>query len=338
MYDFQRSRQSAKATANIVSISVLGRPARRPAENAARLALTAEIIEALIEQSHWHPIAGVLLPAGFFRHGPPFGAEVPAARAELFAALPLGRQLISLLAELHLVSRGVVMVVGVDTNRLARQRYRGDQMMVALSGDRLISVVRKVFPSDLDTSGWWQRPYVVNPQDFGDAGRRIMLPGGMTAEVSVCYDAFAYSEMVLGRSAKRRHLRFGFTETGRVGAIVAEKRDEWMATHLERLKTDVADVSLVGIHGFEHPGRDGYWQRHGLATCSAATEGRPAIGAAHFTSALPTPQSSPLAAARAPLKHLTEGGYRLGHGFRPISSMIVSHQGRPAALLRLFQV
>lgn len=338
MNDFVGSRQSANATAKIVTVAALGRPARRPDENAARLTLTARIIGTLIDQTDWHPIDGLLFPAGFFRHGAALGGLDPASRAKILAGLPLIRRLIAQLGAFSAPSRGIVLIVGVDTNRLAGLGYRGDQLMIALSNDGVIGVARKNFPSDADTNGWWQRPYVVNAADFDDPSRRVVLASGATAELSVCYDAFAYSEMHRGRTSNRRHLQFGFTDAGSVAPVTANLRDAWMAAHLKRLATPMSDVALVGIHGFEHPGRDGYWQRHGLATVSAATMGRACLGAAHFATALPSLVSSPLAASGVPRKHLDAGGRRRAHALNPKSSILVSQQGREVALLRLFEV
>jgi hypothetical protein len=103
------------------------------------------------------------------------------------------------------------------------------------------------------------------------------------------------------------------------------------------------DVVLTAIHRFQQPGRDIFWQRHGLATASAALNGGLAVGAAFFTNRLPDGQnrwSSPLAACGVPREHLSQGLFRRARRFEPIAALTINgrRNGKSRALVRLFNV
>jgi hypothetical protein len=63
------------------------------------------------------------------------------------------------------------------------------------------------------------------------------------------------------------------------------------------LRSRGPSVAIAAIHSFNRPGLDGFWQRHGIATASAALEGGLALGAAHFRDSLPQPSHSTLASS-----------------------------------------
>jgi hypothetical protein len=102
------------------------------------------------------------------------------------------------------------------------------------------------------------------------------------------------------------------------------------------------DVALTAVHRFQQPGRDIFWQRHGLATASAALGGGLAVGAAFFTDRLPDSRSrwsSPLAACGVPREHLNQGLHRPARRFEPIAALTINRRrnGKPRALVRLFE-
>jgi hypothetical protein len=107
------------------------------------------------------------------------------------------------------------------------------------------------------------------------------------------------------------------------------------------LASQRVDVALTAVHRFQQPGRDIFWQRHGLATASAALDGGLAVGAAFFTNRLPDGRSrwsSPLAACGVPREHLEHGLHRPARRFEP-AAMLTIHgrrNGKPRALVRLF--
>jgi hypothetical protein len=100
-----------------------------------------------------------------------------------------------------------------------------------------------------------------------------------------------------------------------------------------RTLRDTATVGIVAIHW--NPTT--YWQRHGIATCSAALGSGFAVGAAHFDELPGQPDSSTLAAACVPQEHLEAGAgkKRTANSWMPKEYFGVrSQQG--SALVRLF--
>jgi hypothetical protein len=100
-------------------------------------------------------------------------------------------------------------------------------------------------------------------------------------------------------------------------------------------QTNRIDLAISAIHGFRKPGRDVYWQRHGLTAASAGLGGGLAIGAAHFNEQLPAPHKSTLAAAGVPKSEATKGFHRHSYSLEPIDHMTVS-SGQLKALVRLY--
>ena len=86
------------------------------------------------------------------------------------------------------------------------------------------------------------------------------------------------------------------------------------------------------IHSFEGYST-AFWQRHGIATCSAHLSGF-AAAATHFLSGLPkSPESSRLAAARVPSEHLSLGVGRSSWPWDVSTSLVVDSK----ALVRLYR-
>jgi len=98
-------------------------------------------------------------------------------------------------------------------------------------------------------------------------------------------------------------------------------------------------MALACIHNFDAPGRDSYWQRHGIAYASAALGGGLALGAAHFNYTLPAAGSSTLAAFKVRRSHLSAGAHRPAHRHEALASVFIEGDGRdkPRALIRLFE-
>ena len=210
--------------------------------------------------------------------------------------------------------------------------------MAAFDAFGCVSAVRKIYPSDIDTNGWGQAPYPVNASDFDDAGRAVRLPNGVVAELATCYDAFAFAERLLGPTANRRHIRYGHVDGRHPKYLSLAQRDQLMESYLYALDRRTPSLILVGIHGFEQPGRDGYWQRNGIATASAAMNGIPCIGAAHYAEALPSPQSTSLAARSVPQSHLWSGSKRQAYALQPDTWLYVRVGTKPVLLLRRFDL
>jgi hypothetical protein len=97
------------------------------------------------------------------------------------------------------------------------------------------------------------------------------------------------------------------------------------------LVSQKVNVGITAIHYFQRPGLDLFWQRHGIATCSAALGGGTAVGAAFFGEKLPLPDSSSLVSFGVPASHIKEGKHRQAHRLSPENFFNVD-----GALVRLF--
>lgn len=200
-----------------------------------------------------------------------------------------------------------------------------DQLCAAFGADGIIGLARKIFPTDHDT----RKPErAVTPRlaDCDCPGRIVSLSGGRRAVLSACYDVFGFHEKPDSNSARTRAIRWirvGSRLVGTEGEGFADFRRTALAAWQAHWRGAGADLALAAVHGFEMPGRDGYWQRHGMA-CAAAVIGGAAIGAAHFEECLPEPDSSTLVAAGVPMQHLKAGLRRRAHpsrrgeGTRPV--------------------
>jgi hypothetical protein len=199
------------------------------------------------------------------------------------------------------------LILGVETAH-CRHGFSGDQLYAAWSATGIVGVARKAFPARDDTYGTRKPPYLLQARDATAEGRILRLFSGARAFLCVCYDAFAFAEARLGPTAKRGAMRY--LGDGRQGWRMAHSDDRERLMMGFYRSAKAADL-LVGIHGFNRPGRELYWQRHGLATASAALGGAAILGAAHFRKALPSHIGQGLMAAHdVPPRHLRLGLHR----------------------------
>jgi hypothetical protein len=77
------------------------------------------------------------------------------------------------------------------------------------------------------------------------------------------------------------------------------------------------------------------WQRHGIASCSAALKSKFAVGAAHFDTLPSGPDVSPLAAKNVPPSRLHEGHNRTAHNWDSGDSFLWPCE-EPSVLVCLF--
>ena len=181
--------------------------------------------------------------------------------------------------------------------------------------------------------------------DFGSPHRIVTLANGSRALLCACYDVFGVAEAIVGPTPRIRYIRYLAPDRRYDGAdagFVAVRR-RLVAAWGQLLTDRRVDVVLTAVHRFQQPGRDIFWQRHGLATASAALGGGLAVGAAFFTDWLPDSQcrwSSPLAACGVPREHLSQGLHRPARRFEPIMALTINgrRNGKPRALVRLFDV
>lgn len=319
----------------IASVCVLGSKAARAASNAPRLELANSIADAIARRA-WQPIDAVLFPGGFVRSQSFIGCMSDRERLRRLENEAWFGGIANAAAKLNAVTSGALVVVGADSSAPTRGQV-GDQLCVALCQRRIVGLARKIYPTDLDTRGC-ARPLVPAAADFTSRRRFVLLPNGSWACLNSCYDLFGVTDSPPRLAARSRgmrmlyqdgeYLRYGSTGFRR---LRAELLDQWATL----LRGWAPDVALAAIHGFERPGRDGYWQRHGIAAASAALGGSLVVGAAHFEDALPTRGQSPLASDNVPASHLALGPNRPASRLRPTDSFVMTACGLEASV-RLF--
>ena len=206
-------------------------------------------------------------------------------------------------------------------------------MLAAFLPEGPVAVTRMIYPVAGDDM-------LIFEADADTPGRLVKLASGATAMLSVCYDAFALAELATGQLGRRGNMTW--LATGRhKGRRMSQGEGRDLLSRLNtQLKEARPTVGLVGIHRFKKPGRELLWQRHGIATASAALGGGLVVGASHFLKALPfrAGQSS-LAAYGVPVGHLSLGMRRTARVHAPLDGFFVDLPWAPhvRALVRLYQ-
>jgi len=324
--------------ARVVAVCVTGRPCAQLRQNRLREELLA-LVAREIRRRRWRDLDAVLLPAGYFRSDEWYGPLDASERARRLDDEDFASTCRTAASRLHGPSPGCLVVVGVDS-RNPNWGFRGDQLLVAFGPLGVAGLARKIFPSDGDTHGWGRAPYLLFERDAADPGRVVALPYGRNGLLSVCYDAFLLAELKLGPTGKRRTMRYVSDESDRWRPFGRKARNAYLSGFDRLLFRSQPNVQFVAIHGFERPGRELRWQRHGIAGASAALGGALTVGAAHFAHGLPAdPFNHSLASWRVGARHLTLGPHRRAETLRPMAGFHVSLAGGAiAALVRLFAV
>lgn len=314
----------------VVTVSVLGRESRS-SYDVRRLELIASTVRHICKRKSWRPFEFVLLPGGAFRAPAGLGALPEPYRLEQLDDSEAGSVCTALATRLNFASPGCLIVAGFDTPR--RGTWRGDLMVATFSADGPVGVTRMIYPVRGDRN-------LVYPEDADVAGRAVRLVSGRKVWVCVCYDAFALAELASGELGRRGNIQYVAGANGRARSARPGEAVELLQRLDKQLRRAKPDLAVVAIHGFERPGRELLWQRHGLATASAALGGKLVVGASHFTAALPRAvEDSPLAAFGVARDHLTKGGHRPACEHAPLDGFYVPcpSTGRPATLVRLYQ-
>lgn len=327
----------SKMVLRVVSVCITGWPARGQHQNDLRARLLRSVGRQIGERNGWSNLDAVVLPAGYFRLADWLGPNPAWLRAHLLADTPIG---INCTVAAQCVSRqspGCVLVIGIDGNRPVRD-WRGDQLAAAFDSSGPITCARKVFPVWADTRPSDPAQYVVFEHDAYDPGRFVKLPSGATALLNICYDAFAIAEIARGPTRKRLAIRYLATTEGGWRLLEDGEADELLERYRVLLQSASPSVALVPIHSFAAPGRDGLWQRHGIATASAGLQGALVVGASHFDHRLPARlDASPLASVGVARDQLYETDRRKAHKLDPIDGFVARlGQRGPQALVRLF--
>ncbi len=318
----------------IAALWFRGDTAKHIHDNKRRIALLNDLARAPLV-ADWHPIDAVLLPGGFFRMSKAFGASSFDQRHEAVRKEPFAIAVSAAVGRLEVRSPGIHIVTGVLATP-SDPTERTEQACLAFDANGLAAVARKIFPTSADTKG----KRFVSPfaDDYTSPHRLLPLANGSLAVLAACYDLFGVADLEGGSAGRRTAIRRILTKEGRVGSsddgFTAYRRsciDAFFALLRERRP----DVALSAVHRFQHPGQDGYWQRHGIARASASLGGGLVVGAAHFTDRLPTANASTLAAHGVEHEHILAGTRRLARRLAPLAAIAIK-TASGEAMLRLF--
>jgi hypothetical protein len=223
----------------------------------------------------------------------------------------------------------VLLIAGVDSVENA-QGYWGDQLCVAWNMNGIAGLGRKIFPTGDECDN-----LVCYLEDFGSERRIVTLPSGRAAILCACYDLFGCPEGPEYQTKRTTNIHF----LGRANEVIGRDHPEFGTIRAQALgewagllRKHGVTVGLAPIHHFARPGRDVFWQRHGIATASAAMLGGLAAGAAHFHEYLPDRNASTLVSINVPNGHLGEPHYRQSHRQLPRDAFFLGDD----ALVRLF--
>lgn len=320
----------------LVAVCLAGRTAESVSENKRRISLLKEIVEFVHDQGDWHPIDAIVLPGGLFRLDTPLARKSHDERVKVIEKGSFGRAAMEICRAIDSSTPGVPLVFGVLADGRASHE-RPEQACIAINARGVQGIARKIFPTDVETDG--RRFLLQSTADFTSSGRFLELGNGSTAVLSACYDLFGLAEDPKSPSIRTRairHLWDGGRIIKRGDDGFRELRDQCLAAWRQQLKEKAPDVAIATIHGFELPGRDGYWQRHGIAAASAAIKGGLVVGAANFTRQLPGGETSSLASKRVPKSHLDDPLHRTARSLRP-TAVADLPGSKPRALVRLFR-
>src|SRR4051794_4639772 len=120
----------ASRCARIVTVSLLGRKARRCKTNKRRATFLNIVAAEIASQPAWRPLDAVLLPGGFFRLKHSIGSFGHEARLEAIDASRSGRACADGSLLLDQAFKGIALIVGLDSAPVDR-RFGGDNLVVA---------------------------------------------------------------------------------------------------------------------------------------------------------------------------------------------------------------
>ncbi|PJI42210.1 hypothetical protein [Ferrovibrio sp.] len=327
------TRQTVRS-ARLVSVCLLGKKAIRVRQNRIRTEFALAVIRAM-QAADWPPIDAIVFPGGYLRAKGFIGHQTHRERCWALANEGFWSGLKDVSKALERHSKGAVLAMGCDS-AAPNSVEIGDQCCLALTAGKLVGLARKIFPAPLDTVGDYL-PIVPALPDYSSRYRFVGLPNGQQAMLAACYDLFGLSEDRPKPGARSRHIR-ALWDDGRYfdGHQARRTREQAVSAWRGLLVAQRPRLALCAIHGFKRPGLDGFWQRHGIATASAALKGGLVVGAAHFAANLPKPEASTLASVRVPAWHIEAGLNRQARRLTPVDAFELHHAGL-SALVRLFE-
>jgi predicted amidohydrolase len=299
-----RSNAANQAQPRFATVCIKGKPARQYRACARRLdMLTAVLCEI---DKKWEKLDAVVFPGGFLCLDSPIGMLPYDKRVEALHTAGFVDPIKSAMKGL------TVLVFGVDGPTYCNGDW-GDQLCVAANSTGIIGIGRKIFPTQAEAD-----ELLCFDADLHEPHRVVEL-AGRKAALCACYDMFGVAERGDKRGTRAGYIR-------RIG-VYEDQLERGTEGFRERLGGDLASfkcmlakqnvtVGIAAIHYFRAH-NTAFWQRHGIAACSAALGSGFAIGAAHFKELPLNVNSSTLAAAGVPAEALADGHHRQAHIWTP---------------------
>lgn len=302
----------------ILTVTVEGRDQKSPSGQVGRVALLGRVGEWIVK-SGIKALDAVVFPGGYgFFKDHKNQQNVMTDAAQRMAG--------------HLAQHGLFpqIILGFDTApyQAAGNRIGGQQLALAFNADGQSGFARKIFPVAEDMDGRSTPPLMVQQGDYNDTRRVIDLPNGSRAVLCVCYDMFGIADAARDNPA-------------RLEKFVPDSGAQFQSFR-NFLHDEKPDVAIATIHRFVRAGVDRFWQRHGIASASAAlgkisARESFAIAAAHVGQLRDGDiNGCRLASWAVPESHLEAGSSRRTESLDPRTAQMISVPGC-RALLRLFQ-
>lgn len=317
----KREDSRAVRPARVVSVCVLGEPTSNRAGNPGKAAVVVDAATS-IAAAGWRGLDAVVFPGGMFWLPTHIGHLEAAVRRRVIERAPFSTLMMEAARLLVVTSPGIAVIAGLRSPA-TMVGASGDQIAVAWGLRGVVGIGRKVWPSDADTADArnFFLPWV---GDYSSRYRLLRLASGHTAILCSCYDMFGLAESPDFPTARTKYIRFllnlgGISQEGHPH-FPKQRRNAVAAWH-RLVRAGGVSVALAAVHGFVQPGREVYWQRHGVAMASAALGGGLAVAAAHFRNALPSAGSGSLAAASVPTRQLVAGLHRQAWPLLPVAGI-----------------
>lgn len=329
----------------VVNVSVLGETLSSKKETDSRISLLDGVAETIKSLSQDALVEFVLLPGGYFFSEHNIGELNHNERIKTLLKESFSKACINLAKDLEEQNPGIKIITGVDTAslKLGNKTYGGDQMIVAFNDKGIVGLGRKVFPVNEDVDGKKNPPMIVYENDFSSNSRVIELSSGKKAMLCSCYDMFGIATRFNEQSNKLSKIRVLKNKEGQfvTGRNLQLTKKSCFNSWKNLFDENKVSIGISAIHRFNKPGRDIFWQRHGIASASAALNGNLAIGAAHYKEELPEQLNNiSLASKDVPIDHLSLGSFRKANHLKPLTLKTIQSKTDPQlkAVLRTYSI
>jgi len=302
------------------SLCLQGHPSTSSAQNQQRAALL-DMSCKLHDESSDNSISTFVLPGGTFWGNGALFEMPPNERRQVVQRSDWAQTV------MNTIPHDMAVVTGLDITA-PQEGEPHAQYSVYLTKKGVQAVSRKIFP----TKGEIKQGAFVLSTDYADTSRIVRTSVTKNSVIMhTCYDLFGSVDVLSGKTKPTRLSHTAAPDDR--SKMQCYQAFQGMLTGYDMTCDDLVTVN---IHDFKQPGRDIFYQRHGIASASAAFDGALVIGAAHFTSTLPASRSqSPLSAVGVAKDHLTARFHRQAHPYYAVShSMIETNTQK--GILRVF--